>query len=208
MACVALQSVPPDSPCHRWLSVSPRYFVIPLPDFQHKAILYSSSGEGGSPTAGEQLLWWQEFVTMVGHEEWHLWACWLSHWRPMLLRDCRCPCSSRDAFLFPFPRGSTSSAVPHRAAQQLSWARHCCWQGWGRGAAALCCSVNAQLLQSKAAKHHPPPLRFRDSFMLAAHTLNQTTYLLPETLIPNGNSQDSSIQKDWEKKGEVCTVVS
>lgn len=30
--------------------------------------------------------------------------------------------------------------------------------------------------------------------------LNQTAYLLPETLIPNGNSQDSSIQKDREKK--------
>lgn len=34
--------------------------------------------------------------------------------------------------------------------------------------------------------------------MLAAHMLNQTAYLLPETLTPNGNSQDSSIQKDWE----------
>lgn len=44
--------------------------------------------------------------------------------------------------------------------------------------------------------------------MLAADTLNQTTYLLPESLIPTGNSQDSSIQKDWGKKGEVYTVVS
>lgn len=76
----------------------------------------------------------------------------------------------------------------------------CCWQGWGKGAAALCCSVNAQLLQPKAAKIHPSPLKFRESFMLAAHMINQTTYLLPGTLIPNGNSQDSSIQKDRGKK--------
>lgn len=76
----------------------------------------------------------------------------------------------------------------------------CCWQGWGKGAAALCCSVNAQVLQPKAAKIHPSPLKFRESFMLAAHMINQTTYLLPGTLIPNGNSQDSSIQKDWGKK--------
>lgn len=44
--------------------------------------------------------------------------------------------------------------------------------------------------------------------MLAAHTLNQTTYLLPETLIPNENSQDSSIQKDWGKKVKRILVVS
>lgn len=136
------------------------HFVIPLQDFQHKAILCSTPGEGGSPATGSNLLWWQQLFTVVGHEE-----------APVsLLADTagtRVPegLSGGASFsLCPFPHGSTSSAVPHRAAQQLS---------------LLCCSVNAQLLQPKAAKIHPSPLKFRDSFMLAAHMINQTNLCAP-----------------------------
>lgn len=128
---------------------------------------------------------------------------------PMFLRDWQVPLQLSGCLPFPFPSWKHKQCCSTQSCPAAFLSQALLLTGLGQGSSCfvLLCKCTAAATYGSQ-NTTPPPLTFRDSFMLAAHRPNQTTYLLPETLIPNGNSQDSSIQKEWGKKGEVYTVVS
>lgn len=112
IACVALQSVPPTGPHHRWLSMSPSTLSSLYQASSIKQSSIPTPGDGGSPTAERSccggsnwLPWWGMKSGISEPAGCH--SCW-----PMFLRRGQVPCSSGGAILFPFPHASTGCTVP------------------------------------------------------------------------------------------------
>lgn len=149
--------------------------------YQASSIKQSSiptPGDGGSPTAERSccggsnwLPWWGMKSGISEPAGCH--SCW-----PMFLR---CP-AALGVPSFSLSLTQVQAALFHR---ELPSSFHQPGTAAGRAGAGeqllcvLCnCTAAANLRQPKL---QPCPLMVRDCFMLAAHTLSQTTYLLPET---------------------------
>lgn len=177
MACVALQSVPPNSPHHRWLSMSPGTLSSLYQTSSIKQSSIPAVGKVGAPLLERSCCggrnWLPCWGTKSGISEP---AGCHSGW-PMFLRDCQVPLQLSGSLPFPFPSWKHKQCCSTQSCPAAFLSQALLLTGLGQGSSCFSCSVNAQLLQPTAAKTPPLPL-WRLEILLCWQLTGQTKQLI------------------------------
>lgn len=91
MACVALQSVPPHSPCHRWLSMSPSTLSSLYQTSSIKQSSIPAVGKVGAPLLERSCCGGRNWLPWWGMKSGISEPAGCHSWWPMFLRDCQVP---------------------------------------------------------------------------------------------------------------------
>lgn len=141
---MALQSVPPNSPCHRWLSMSPSTLSSLYQTSSIKQSSIPAVGKVEAPLLERSCCGGRNWLPWWGMKSGISEPAGCHSWWPMFLRDCQVPFQLWGCLPFPFPswkhKQCCSTQLPSSFLEPGTAAG---WAGRGSSCFVLLCKCTA-----------------------------------------------------------------